>query len=101
MLRLRELIVYVKSQGCEYAQLVLPKLLPIESVWVRFIKTSVQSKWLNMFKCVYWPVRDRSQIPLYGLTGRAMGGRSAAPGRGILRAKSWKKYVPCVGTIYE
>ena len=25
-------------------------------------------------------VRARSQLPLYGLTGRALGGRSAAPG---------------------
>ena len=38
--------------------------------------------------------RTRSQIPVYGLTGRGLGGGG---GHGILRAKSWNK-VYCVGT---
>ena len=43
-------------------------------------------------------VRARSQILVYGLTGRALGGRSAAPGAGFCGQNLGIKYIPCVGT---
>ena len=48
----RKLIFYVKSQGCECAQLMLPIIFPIESVWVWFVETVFNPSNLKMFKCV-------------------------------------------------
>ena len=54
-----------------------------------FYKSLVQKvSVLSMFPC--YSLRACSQIPVYGLTGRALGGHSVAP-NGILRAKSWNK----------
>ena len=43
-------------------------------------------------------IHCRSQIPVYGLTGRALGGRSAAPGAGFWEQNLEIEYIPCVGT---
>ena len=42
--------------------------------------------------------RARSQIPVYGLTRRGLGGRSASPGAGYCWQNLEIKYIPCVGT---
>ena len=44
-----------------------------------------------------------SQIPVYGLAGRGLGGRSAAPGAGFCGQNLGIKYIPCVAQvpIYE
>ena len=43
-------------------------------------------------------IRARSQILVYGLTGRGLGGRSAALGVGFCGQNLGIKYIPCVGT---
>ena len=43
----------------------------------------------NPWLLVSKSLRARSQIPVYGLTGRGLGGRSAVPGAGFCGAKSW------------
>ena len=45
-------------------------------------------------------IRARSQIPVHGLTGRALGDRSAAPGAGLWWKNLGIKCFPCV-PIYE
>ena len=49
-------------------------------------------------------VRARSQIPVYGLTGRGLGSRLAMPGAGFCGQNLGIKYIPCVcisGTSVE
>ena len=41
-------------------------------------------------------IRARSQIPVYGLTGRGLGGR--APGAEFCRQNLGIKYIPCIDT---
>ena len=43
-------------------------------------------------------LRACSQIPVYDLTGRGLGGRSVAPGAGFCGQNLGIKYIPCVGT---
>ena len=42
-------------------------------------------------------LRARSQIPVYGLTGRGIAAWSAAPGAGFCGQNLGIKYIPCVG----
>ena len=43
------------------------------------------------------PFRARGQIPVYDLTGRGLGGWSAAPGTGFCWQNLGIKYIPCIG----
>ena len=43
-------------------------------------------------------LRAHSQIPVYGLTGRALGGRLAVLGAGFCGQNLGIKCIPCVGT---
>ena len=46
-------------------------------------------------------LRACSQITVYGLTGRSLGGRSVAPGVEFCGQNLGIKYIPCIDTIYE
>ena len=81
----------------------------IQTAWQRKSKWSFQHSWgrgpqkVNvdgpMYECMtHGGIRARSQIPVYGLTGWALGGRSAVPGTRFCGQNLGIKCIPWVGT---